>query len=87
MAGIVFGTESVDDYANGKILYQFSDSSMTSRICNIYIQADGPNDVVWFDTYRKTQDKTDTVYGHLNADTAEKIGLALIHAARIARGE
>lgn len=52
-----------------------------------------PNSVakaVWFDSYGGIAVKEGqrmTTWGWLNPDDAEMIGLALIHAAKLARGE
>ena len=66
---------------------QFNDGSSPDTISDVYVRGNRDSGLVWYDSYRTDPDgDTQTVWGSLNPDIAEQIGLALITAARIARG-
>jgi hypothetical protein len=85
---------NVESHKDG--YYHFEEIS-GSNLKEVFIDYSGSNTVpgheVWFDSYgredyRHTEaDYAPTVHGWIPADEAEQIGMALVIAARLARGE
>lgn len=85
--GITFDKERFfHDYTS--IELALTDGSYRDSFSDITIAAREGTGHVWYDTYRDydyDDGISQTIYGHLHPDVAEKIGLALIEAAKIAR--